>query len=402
MPSASAFANMAPEPSRLPGDGAGGAHAGAALPSRRTGRGRLKVYVGFAPGVGKTYRMLEEAQDLRRRGVDVVLAVVESRGRRETAGLGRGLERVPPRRLEYRGLTATDVDIDAVVARSPRVVVVDEIAHVNAPGCRNQRRYQDVLQILDAGIDVVCAFDVQQLESLREVVQRATGMSVRETVPDSFLHRADLVVSLDLAPEDLIERLRAGKIVSPDQIEPALAGLFRKEILSTLRELALREVANSLDRASASSIGGDRHARQVRRGDRLMVCVSSLSPRASDLLNRGFRLAGRLGTDWALVYVETPAEAPERIGAAAQRQLVETIARARELGASVVRLRATDVVSAIFAHAREAGFGHVMIGRSRGRWWERALGLSRMDRMVREANGLDLHVISFEGDESGR
>jgi two-component system sensor histidine kinase KdpD len=360
------------------------------------------VYIGFAAGVGKTYRMLEEAQDLRRRGVDVVLGAVESHCRRETAALLLGLEQVPLRRLEYRGVSVSDMDVDAVIERRPALVVVDEMAHANAPGCRNRKRYQDVLQILEAGIDVLCAFDVQRLESRKEVIQRAAGVSVRETVPDHFLQRADQVVSIDLDPEDLIERVRRGKIVPAGEIAPALAGPFRKETLAPLRELALREVANSLDRANPALIGGRPETQRIGRGDRLMVCVSSLSPRAGDLLNRGFRLAGRLSTDWALVYVETPAEAPDRIGAAAQRQLVETIAQAQQLGATVVRLRAIDVVGALVAYANEAGFGHVMIGRSRGRWWERALRRSRMDRLVRAAEGLDVHVISFPSGEGGR
>jgi two-component system sensor histidine kinase KdpD len=367
----------------------------------RTKRGRLKVYVGFAAGVGKTYRMLEEAHHLRRRGVDVVLGVVESHGRPETAALAAGLEQVPLRRLEYRGVTVADMDVDAVIARRPQLVVVDEIAHANAPGSRNKKRYQDVLQILDARISVVSAFNVQHIESLRDVVQRVAGVSIRETVPDSFLAKGDQVVNLDLATEDLIERLRAGKIVPSDQVERALAGFFRAETLATLRELALRQVAQSLDRAASESSGDSGHHRRVGRGDRLMVCVSSLSPRARDLLSRGARLAGRLNTEWALVYVETPAEAPDRIGAPAKRQLIETIAEARELGARVVRLEANDVASALLGYAREAGIGHIMIGRSPRRWW-RPFGGSPMERMLREGIGFDLHVVSFDGDDLRR
>jgi two-component system sensor histidine kinase KdpD len=393
---------MTTAPSALRRDGARGAKEDFEALLERAKRGRLKVYIGFAAGVGKTYRMLEEAHHLRSRGVDVVLGVVESHGRQETAALAKGLEQVPLRSLEYHGVSVADMDVDAVIARRPQLVVVDEVAHANAPGCRNKKRYQDVLQILDSGISVISAFNIQHLESLRDVVQRAARVSIREVVPDSFLFQADQVVNLDLAAEDLIERLRAGKIVSPDQIERALSGFFRTDTLATLRELALREVAQSLDRATSESAGGDEPHRRVGRSDRLMVCVASLSPRAGDLLSRGSRLAGRLNTDWALVYVETPEEAPERIGAAAQRQLMETIAKARDLGARVVRLQATDVASALLAYAEKAGIGHIMIGRSRRSWWQWPFHRSLMDRMVRDASGLDLHVISFEGDDGDR
>jgi two-component system sensor histidine kinase KdpD len=361
-------------------------------------RGRLKVYIGFAAGVGKTCRMLEEAHDLRKRGVDVVLGVAESHGRPETAALARGLEQVPLRGLEYRGLTVADMDVDAVIARRPQIVVVDELAHANAPGGRHNKRYEDVLQFLDAGISVIGALNIQHVESLRDVVQRTARVSIRETVPDSFLHQAHQVVNVDLAAEDLIDRLRRGKIVSPDQIEAALSGFFRRDTLAILRELALRAVADSLDRATSRSAPPAQH-RVVGRRDRLMVCVSSLSPRAGVLLHRGFRLAGRLNIDWAVVYVETPAEAPGRISAAAQAQLVETISKARELGAHVVRLQGDEVAPSLLGYAKEAGIGHIMVGRSARRRWERLFRRSLLDRMVRGAVGLDLHIVSFEGPQ---
>jgi two-component system, OmpR family, sensor histidine kinase KdpD len=359
-------------------------------------RGRLKVYIGFAPGVGKTCRMLEEAHHLRRQGVDVVLGVVESHGRRDTAALAFGLEQVPLRSLEYRGVSVTDMDVAAVIARRPEVVVIDEAAHTNSPGCENKKRHQDVLQVLEAGISVVCAFNIQHLESLRNLVQRVARVPIRESLPDSFLNQADQVVNLDLATEDLLERLRAGKILSADQIPQALDGFFRPDTLAILRELALREVAKSLDRA------GKEGPWRAVGSDRLMVCVSSLSPRADELLHRGSQLAGRLNTDWLLVYVETPEEAPGRIGDAAQRQLAATIARARELGARVVRLEATDVPAALLDYAREAGIGHIMIGRSQRPSWSWPLRQSLVQRLVRDAAGLDLHIVSFTEGGGGR
>ncbi len=223
---------------------------------RRAKRGRLKLYIGFAAGVGKTYRMLEEAQALKRRGVDVALGFIETHGRAETAALVEGLEQIPRTRIEYRGVAIEEMDTSAIIQRRPEIVIVDEIAHTNAPGSRNRRRYQDVLEILDAGISVIGAFNIQHLESLNDLVERVTQVKTRETVPDSFLRQADQIVNLDLAVEDLLERLKGGKIYNADKIPWALENFFMNEKLATLRELALREVAESLDRT------GTRNARK--------------------------------------------------------------------------------------------------------------------------------------------
>jgi two-component system sensor histidine kinase KdpD len=363
----------------------------------RSKRGRLKVYIGFAAGVGKTYRMLEEAHALQERGVDVVLGFIETHGRAETAALIEGLEYVPRKRIEYRGLTVEEMDLDGLIARRPRVALVDEIAHTNAPGLRNDKRYQDVLDILDAGINVICAFNVQHLESLKDIVERATGVNIRETVPDSFLKQADQVVNLDLAAEDLLERLRAGKIYDKEKIEWALDHFFKEDNLGALRELALREVAESLDRARPEN--GTADERRGITSGRLMVCISSFSPRAATLLRRGSRMAGRLNTDWIVAYVETPQEAPDRIEAEAQRHLLENIDRARELGAVVVRLQSKDPVRALVEYARKHGVRHIMIGRSHRPWWQQVLGRSFVARMVKEVQDFDLHIVAFDEHE---
>jgi two-component system, OmpR family, sensor histidine kinase KdpD len=363
---------------------------------QRARRGRLKLTIGFAAGVGKTYRMLEEAHALGKRGVDVVLGFVETHGRAETAALIEGLEVVPRSRIEYRGVAIEEMDVDAVLARRPQVAVVDDIAHTNAPGGRHRKRYQDVLELIDAGIDVIGAFNIQHLDSLNDLVERVTGVAVRETVPDSFLRQADQIVNLDLAVEDLQERLRAGKIYAADEVEWALEHLFVPQILSTLRELALREVAESLERASERT----RREGAPRRGHgRVMVCMSSFPPHAAVLLGRGSRLAGRLNTDWFVVYVETPREAPERIDAEAQRHLLANIERARELGAEVVRLHARDPVPALVDFARSHRVGHILIGRSHRSWWRQLLGRSVPLRLVRQASGFDLHIVSMEEEE---
>jgi two-component system sensor histidine kinase KdpD len=364
----------------------------------RSKRGRLKLYVGFAAGVGKTYRMLEEAHALRKRGVDVVLAFIETHDRAETAALVDGLERMPLRDFEYRGMSVKEMDPEAVIKRQPQVAVVDELAHTNVPGSRNTKRYQDVLELLNAGINVIGAFNVQHLESLNDLVERVTGVVVRETVPDSFLKQADQVVNLDLDVEDLQERLRAGKIYKEDKIAWALDGFFKTENLGTLRELSLREVAEALDRTSTAK----RPSHQERSSsaqDRVLVAMSSYPRRSATLLRRGSRMAGRLNTDWFVVYVETPDESPELIDSEAQRHLLTNIEKARELGAEVIRLRAKDPVQALLDFARSHGVSNIIVGRSHQPWWRRVLGRSVPHRLLNEADGFDLHVVSFEERE---
>jgi two-component system sensor histidine kinase KdpD len=361
-------------------------------------RGRLKLYIGFAAGVGKTYRMLEEAHSLRKRGVDVVVGFVEPHGRSETEALVEGLEVVPRRQVEYRGVMVEEMSLNKILKRNPAVALVDELAHTNVPGSHNKKRYQDVLELLDAGINVIAALNVQHLDSLNDLVGRVTGVVVRETVPDSFLKRADQVVNLDLAVEDLQERLRTGKIYAPDKIPWALEHFFKEENLTHLRELALREVAESVERSSYS------HAplaqpRERMAASRVMACMSSNPPRAAMLLRRASRLAGRYNTDWFVVYVETPDETPERIDAEAQRHLLGNIEKARELGAEVVRLRAEDPVDAILDFARSHSVGHIIVGRSQVSWWKQMLGRSVPLRLVKEGAGFDIHIVSLAEEE---
>jgi two-component system sensor histidine kinase KdpD len=372
---------------------------------RRAKRGRLKLYIGFAAGVGKTYRMLEEAQALKRRGVEVALGFIETHGRTETAALVEGLEQLARTRIEYRGVVIEEMDTAAIIARRPEIVVVDEIAHTNAPGSRNKRRYQDVLEILDAGISVIGAFNIQHLESLNDLVERVTQVKTRETVPDSFLREADQIVNLDLAVEDLLERLKGGKIYAAEKIPWALENFFMNDKLATLRELALREVAESLDRTGARNARREA-AREGGHGTtgtgtgitkgpelgRVMVCMSSYPRRAAALLRRGSRLAGRLNTDWFVVYVETPGEAPHLIDAEAQRHLLTNIERARELGAEVVRIKGHDAVAALLDFARSHGVGQIVLGRSRDRWWRQVAGRTAVARMLREGAEFDVYV----------
>ena len=359
---------------------------------QRARRGGLKLYIGFAAGVGKTYRMLEEARALQQRGVDVVLGYIESHGRAETEALVDGLEVIPRRRIEYRGVPVEEMDLDAILARKPELCVVDEVPHTNAPDSKHKKRVQDVLDILAAGINVIGALNIQHLESLKDLVEKASGVPIRETVPDSFVKEAVQVVNLDLAVEDLLERLKAGKIYAPDKVTWALEHFFKDGNLMTLRELALREVAESLERKTEV-------ARPTIARARVMVCMSSSPPAAETLLRKGSRMAGRLSGDWFVVYVETPSEAPELIDAEAQRHLLANIALARELGAEVVRLQAGDPVPALIDFARSHGVGHIVIGRSHKGGWRNWFGRSVPLRLLDEATDLDVHVVTVHGDD---
>jgi two-component system sensor histidine kinase KdpD len=343
---------------------------------QKSKRGRLKLYIGFAAGVGKTYRMLEEAHALKQRGVDVVIGFIETHGRAETEALVRDLEKIPLRKVEYRGVVIEEMSLNKILKRNPAVALVDEMAHTNAPDSHNKRRYLDVLELLDAGINVIGAFNVQHLESLNDLVERVTSVTVRETVPDSFLKQADQVVNLDLTVEDLQERLRAGKIYPTDRIPWALEHFFKEQNLAHLRELALREVAESVERAAIgrpSAAGGDTARTSTR--SRVMVCVSSGSNRTPMLVRRGSRMAGRFNTDWFVVFVETPEEAPDQIDAELQRHLFANL----------------EV-------ARSHNVGHIIVGRSQQSWWKQLLGLSIPLRLVREAAEFDIHIVSLEDE----
>src|SRR5262252_3114436 len=268
-------------------------------------RPRLRIYIGAAPGVGKTYQMLEDAHLMRRQGFDVVIGFVETYGRPDTEAKIGDLEMVPRRKIEYRNVIMEEMDVDAIVARKPEICIVDELAHTNVPGSRNRKRYEDVLDLLDAGIHVMTAVNIQHLETLNDAVARSSGINVKETVPDSFLKRADEVVNVDVTVDELRTRLRQGKIYKPEKIEQSLANFFRKGNLSTLRELALRAVADEVS-SQAAQYREREGLEPAPIPEKVMVCVSS-SPAGKRLLRAGARIAGRLAATWYAVYVESPA-----------------------------------------------------------------------------------------------
>lgn len=361
---------------------------------RQRERGRLKVYIGSSAGTGKTYRMLNEAHDLRRRGVDVVVGVVETHGRAETAAQIRDLEIVPRRTIAYRGVALEEMDLDGIVARHPKVVLVDELAHTNVPGSKYGKRWQDVRELLDEGINVITTVNVQHLESLNDVIQQNLGVTVRETVPDWLVASADQVINLDISAEDLQERLREGKIYPADKIQAALANFFTAENLTTLRELALREVASTVDRAREGIVQREEGRTPAKSVDRMLVAMSSDPVRTASLLRRASRIAGRLNSDWYCVYVQTRDEQADRIDAAVQRKLVDNIQLAQSLGAEVTTLEGDDVARAIIRFAREKGISLVVLGQTHHSWWKRLRHGSVMERIIENGDGLDVMVVA--------
>lgn len=343
-------------------------------------RPRLRIYIGAAPGVGKTYSMLREAHALRTRGLDVVAGLIETYGRPETQAQIGDLEIVPRRTIEYRGARLEEMDVDAIIARKPQVCVVDELAHSNVPGSRNDKRYQDVEEILNAGIHVMTAVNIQHLETLNDAVARVTGVRVRETVPDAFLDRADEVINVDVTVEELRNRLREGKVYRPEKVEQALNHFFRKGNLSTLRELALRAVADEVGEKAATY--------RAREGlepalipERVMVCMSS-SAAAPRVIRTGSRIAGRLGAKWFAVYVETPRERPDRMASGNSSALANNIQLAESLGATVVRVTADRPADGLVAFARREGVTHVIFGQSARTRWELLWHGSTLDRFL--------------------
>ncbi|MEO5822127.1 MAG: universal stress protein [Vicinamibacteraceae bacterium] len=348
--------------------------------SRTAGRARLRIYIGAAPGVGKTYEMLQEANARRAQGRDVVIGYVETHGRADTEAQIQGLEIVPRLEVDYRGVVVPEMDVEAIRRRRPEVCVVDELAHSNVEGSRHAKRYEDVLDLLDAGIAVLTAVNIQHLETLNDAVARATGVRVRETVPDTFLDRADEVINVDVTVEELRRRLREGKIYRPEKVEQALAHFFRKGNLSTLRELALRAVADEVS-DKAASYRASEGLEPALIPERVMVCMSSnaLAPR---VVRTGARIAGRLGARWYAVYVETPGETPGRMRSTDADALQQNIQLAETLGATVVRVRAERPSDGLVAFAQREGVTHVIFGQSARSRWDLLWRGSTLDRFL--------------------
>jgi len=362
----------------------------------RAGRGRLKVFFGACAGVGKTYAMLAAAQGLHAQGADLVVGVAETHGRSETAHLLEGLEVLPPRRIAYRGRQLTEFDLDAALARHPRLILVDELAHSNVGGSRHPKRWQDVEELLAAGIDVYTTVNVQHLESLNDIVGHITGIRVRETVPDHVFDQADEVVLVDLPPDELLQRLKEGKVYLPDQAQTAIRNFFRKGNLIALREIALRRTADRVD-AQMRDYRADQAIQQVWPArERILVCVGP-NAGGEQLVRAAARLAASLRADWLAIYVETPRL--QRLGAVRRDALLATLRLAQELGAATATLAADDLASSILAYARSRNVSKLVIGRSRRRALSRLLDPPLPDRLSELAGDLDVYVVSRSVDE---
>ena len=358
---------------------------------RRSQRGRHKVYLGYGPGVGKTTLMLQEGHRLKADGIDVVIGLVETHGRAGTARLIEGLEVVPRWVTTYHGITVDEMDVDAVLARRPQVALVDELAHTNVPGSRNEKRYQDVNELLAAGIHVISTINVQHLESLFDTVERQIGVKVRERLPDAVLSEADDVVNVDLAPEDLQKRLAQGEIYPKERIPSAMENYFQTGNLEQLRELTLRELASQIDfKRREQKAEGESGA-----PDQIMVCLSSRGPNSAFLLRYASRLAGRLNRTWYAVYVQTSHEDALSIDAATQRHLSESLTLANQLGAMVFTFKGDDIPQTILRFAREYRVGHIVIGKPQKLpWWSRILGrLSVAEQLIQGSTGHTIVIV---------
>lgn len=359
------------------------------------GRGRLKIFLGAAPGVGKTWEMLSDGRQRREAGVDVVVGVVETHGRRETEALVEGHEVIPRREIDHRGHSLGELDIDAVLERRPQLALIDELAHTNAPGSRHPKRYQDVEELLAAGIDVYSTLNIQHVESLNDVVASFTRVRVRETVPDSILELAEIEV-VDIPPDELIERLKDGKVYIPHEATRALGHFFSKSNLTALRELALRRAAQAVDAQMLEHVRATALAGSFAVGERIVVAISE-HPAAAGLVRAGKRLADALRAPWTVVHIETQRD--RQFSDADRRQLADTLALASRLGAASASVPATDVVAGLRDFAREARATQIVIGKSARSWWFELRHGSVVDRLVRSIGDVAVHVLP-SGEEA--
>lgn len=359
--------------------------------STEKARGIFKLFLGYAPGVGKTYNMLSEAVRRASRGEDVAVGVVETHGRKATAELAAKLDRIPPRKLEYKGTVFDEMDVDAILARKPSVVLVDELAHTNIEGSKHAKRYDDVMELLEAKIDVLSTMNVQHVESLGPTVQQITGVQVRETVPDWVMQRVDEIVLADLTPQALQKRMLRGDIYPVDRAQRALAHFFRPGNLIALRELALRQVTRVVDRSLDAILEKDTSQQAHTVRERIGVCVSS-NPGAQYLIARGSRMAQAMGGEFYVFYVDVGRDTRSDD----QKSLAENLRFAQNLGATVVRSMGRSVADAVAQFVKEHHITQIIFGRSARSGWQRYLYLSAIQRFLRDSPSVDVHIVTQE------
>jgi two-component system sensor histidine kinase KdpD len=356
---------------------------------RQSRRGKFKIYIGMSAGVGKTYRMLQEAQTLLRNGVDVKIGYVETHNRKETELMLQGLPVLPRRKLFYKGKELDELDVQAVINLHPEVVVIDELAHTNIEGSKNEKRWQDVMDILDAGINVISAINIQHIESLNEEIRNITSIEVAERVPDSVLKEADEVVNIDLTADELVTRLKEGKIYAADKIAIALQNFFQPEKILQLRELALKEVASQVERKIESELPRGTHLRT----ERFLACISSNHEVAKKVIRKTARLATYYHSRWFLLYVQTPKEDGDKIGLAAQRHLINNFKLATELGAEVIKVKQSNIARGIMEVAEKHNITTICIGKPHLTLYNVIVSTAVFNQLLQRLAASDIDVV---------
>ncbi len=356
---------------------------------RQRRRGSLKAYIGMIAGVGKTYRMLQEAHELIAAGIDVKIGLIEPHGREETAKLMEGIPQIPLKIVYYKGRELREMDLDAIIIAHPEVVLVDELAHTNIPGSRNEKRWQDVIELLENGINVITAFNIQHLESMNDRVEKIAGIEVKETLPDKILEYADDIVNIDLPATDLIKRMEEGKIYKGELIRRALDNFFQPEKILQLRDLALRKVASQVERKIEKSLPPK--ARMPI--ERFMGCISTNYEGGKKIIRKTARLAGHYQAEWYVLYVQTNRERAEKINLSAQRKLLQNFKLAKELGGEVIKVTIEDVPKGIVSKALELDITNIIIGRPTFSLWRQLTGRNFMDRLLRQLSDAEIDII---------
>ena len=356
----------------------------------------LRIYLGAAPGVGKTFRMLQDGNALRAKGVDVVIGYVEPHERPETLGQIKDLEVIPPKKIEYKGVVLQELDVEATIARHPEVVLVDELAHTNAPTSKHEKRYQDIEDLLEAGIAVFSTCNIQHLESVHDMVERMTGVEVKERVPDTFFGLAREMIIVDVTPDELQERMRQGKIYPLERIERSLKNYFTHSNISMLRELALRELANDVEQKDKEKRLETNTPGTAGSSEKVLVAIPARNT-AVRLIRTGSRMAGRINAKWIVAYVELP---DTKLSEETERDLRDSLTLARSLGASVVQLRGSDIARTIIDFANEEGITQIVIGATQRAWWKRMLSRSVVGELLKQVGEIGVYVVPIRSEES--
>ncbi|MBB1137935.1 sensor protein KdpD [Myroides sp. WP-1] len=358
---------------------------------RRSKRGKFKVYIGMSAGVGKTYRMLLEARDLMHNGIDVKLGYIETHNRKETHALLEGLPIIPRKEVFYKGKKVEELDLEAILQDRPEVVIIDELAHSNIAGSKNAKRWQDVMEILEAGINVISALNIQHIESLHKSVQDITSIDVTERVPDKVIQEADEVVNIDLTADDLIERLRGGKIYPPDKVPMALQHFFTTSNILQLRELALKEVASHVENKVATEV---RMSVSVKP-NRFMACISTNDKNAKNVIRKTARLASYLNSKWYVLYVQVPKEHPNKIALDKQRHLINNFKLATELGAEIIKVEHANIAKAILTQVEQRQITTICVGKPRLRLYQIIIATNVFNQLLKKLTSLPIDLIIF-------